>query len=761
MAKGLRRWFVFWPHLVFLLALAFFFRRELFHGEMFYLGDCLTQNYPFKAYFKESIANGLLPLWAPYLNAGYPFLAQGEVGALYPLHWLTFPFLSLFNAYKVNLLLHFAIAFYGVYFYTRQLGFRCESSLASGLIFAFSGFSVALLGNINMLSTVFWLPYVLYFTDRYLEGRGTSAVNLVAVALLFALQVSCGYPQYLYYSVLFALAYLVSGLVTRKGLKLKFDPKGISKLLLFLFALGFSLALAASQLLPSLELSVSQVSGTGRLARQVVGSQFYSALELANQFFPSYYRLTYVGVLPLFLLPLAVLARGKRMAFHKGMLLCVFLMMLEPINLGSSPLMWLATLGGMFRQAIRLAPYAVLSLAVLSGWGLAAYLGGRGEKGRRAPAVAPESACRQTGAGTVAGKGGWVPIVIGILLALSAMVIYIVVYGQATGGGAWHLGLIAACLLVVCLAQWRSRTRKRLAWLGLAVLVLDLLAFSGGRTGFCTEADTRAGESTARVVRESGYRSFTIHYKWPEASLQGLAYNTPMLYRARAFNGYKALEVRRADEYKHLLVGLLESGNQRAEALRAAHDLMRAANIGYFISKFSYPAGIYLVDASLPRAFFASRFARTENKLTALKMLMSGEHRAEFYESLVLPLLAPDEADGGGGVIVLRAEGKATLAERTPHDLLLEAKALRPGYLVLSDTYYPGWRAYVDGERVDIERANYLFRAVRVGKGEHEVRFLYRPASFLCGLFLSLVASLFVAGYCGWRLVSYRQHSVR
>jgi hypothetical protein len=62
------------------------------------------------------------------------------------------------------------------------------------------------------------------------------------------------------------------------------------------------------------------------------------------------------------------------------------------------------------------------------------------------------------------------------------------------------------------------------------------------------------------------------------------------------------------------------------------------------------------------------------------------------------------------------------------------------GYLVLLDSYYPGWRATVDGHGVPIRAANEAFRAVAVPAGRHEVDFRYRPATILLGGLVSLIA---------------------
>jgi uncharacterized membrane protein YfhO len=64
------------------------------------------------------------------------------------------------------------------------------------------------------------------------------------------------------------------------------------------------------------------------------------------------------------------------------------------------------------------------------------------------------------------------------------------------------------------------------------------------------------------------------------------------------------------------------------------------------------------------------------------------------------------------------------------------------GYLVLSDTFYPGWRAFVDGRRAEIVPADHAFRAVYVPVGQHVVEFRYQPGSLQFGAILSALAWL-------------------
>jgi uncharacterized membrane protein YfhO len=80
----------------------------------------------------------------------------------------------------------------------------------------------------------------------------------------------------------------------------------------------------------------------------------------------------------------------------------------------------------------------------------------------------------------------------------------------------------------------------------------------------------------------------------------------------------------------------------------------------------------------------------------------------------------------------------------------------QPGYLVLTDTHYPGWQATVDGAPAEILVANHAFRAVVLGAGQHIVEFIYRPLSFRLGAWLTLAATLLLVGMVGVRLLRWR-----
>ena len=80
------------------------------------------------------------------------------------------------------------------------------------------------------------------------------------------------------------------------------------------------------------------------------------------------------------------------------------------------------------------------------------------------------------------------------------------------------------------------------------------------------------------------------------------------------------------------------------------------------------------------------------------------------------------------------------------------------GILVLSDTYYPGWKSYIDGIAVPILRANHVFRAVVVPAGAEQVVFSYQPDSFRNGMLISATTALLcLALVLGCRRLAFPQ----
>lgn len=102
---------------------------------------------------------------------------------------------------------------------------------------------------------------------------------------------------------------------------------------------------------------------------------------------------------------------------------------------------------------------------------------------------------------------------------------------------------------------------------------------------------------------------------------------------------------------------------------------------------------------------------------------------------------------------VQKLDAAATTKVINLSDTQLEVKisSKSPAFLVLSDVYYPGWQAKIDGVKAKIFQTNYVLRGVQVPAGMHTVQFEFKPVSFHIGVGIS-AASLVLLGYLVWRL---------
>ena len=88
---------------------------------------------------------------------------------------------------------------------------------------------------------------------------------------------------------------------------------------------------------------------------------------------------------------------------------------------------------------------------------------------------------------------------------------------------------------------------------------------------------------------------------------------------------------------------------------------------------------------------------------------------------------------------------KVEWLSRGTDDFQLKVDAVRKSVLLISQIYYPGWNAYVDGAEVAVFRANYALSAISLSPGSHDIRFSFEPVTFRVGLVLSALALMVIA----------------
>ncbi|MCC7529811.1 MAG: YfhO family protein [Candidatus Melainabacteria bacterium] len=158
-----------------------------------------------------------------------------------------------------------------------------------------------------------------------------------------------------------------------------------------------------------------------------------------------------------------------------------------------------------------------------------------------------------------------------------------------------------------------------------------------------------------------------------------------------------------------------------------------------FISEDASQILLYKNKKALPQAYFTNSILRVSSLADACKRMLDASfdcHLQTIIESNEIAAYIKTEP----AFLI-----PAATERKNSSTVIVKGNAPSDCYLILTDTYYMGWRAFVDDKPAVIERANISFRAVRVPKGEHTIRFEFWPASLLIGIALALFCTSMVS----------------
>jgi hypothetical protein len=156
------------------------------------------------------------------------------------------------------------------------------------------------------------------------------------------------------------------------------------------------------------------------------------------------------------------------------------------------------------------------------------------------------------------------------------------------------------------------------------------------------------------------------------------------------------------------------------------------------------PNKIYENEAAFPRAWFVHRITQVsiddinavKDRLSASDFDPAQEAVVEIYKDKQAPVTTELGAAG--------PDDYAHIISYSAERVIIDAQLKEPGLLVLSDTMYPGWQAYVDGSKQPILTTDLILRGVRLESGNHQIIFLYRPPLLTIGLIITAIGLLVV-----------------
>jgi hypothetical protein len=177
------------------------------------------------------------------------------------------------------------------------------------------------------------------------------------------------------------------------------------------------------------------------------------------------------------------------------------------------------------------------------------------------------------------------------------------------------------------------------------------------------------------------------------------------------------------------------------------------SNEGHYRRVHSGDVKVYEVLDTLPRAYVVHQTRLVADDEAALAAMADPAYNPA-QTAILAAGVELDAPAAGEGI------SQVAVASYAPHEIVLQAALDTPGYVVVSDSWYPGWQATVDGTPTPIERANLNFRAVHVPEGAHTVRLVYRPTSYRVGLAISVAALLAVLLGTLWLYILARRPSI-
>jgi hypothetical protein len=168
--------------------------------------DGVIFNIPIRVAVANLIQAGYVPLWNPYMFSGMPLFGAAQAGVLFPLNWFYLLF-SIPVATNLMMLSTYMVAALGAYLYARRSESSIAGAVVTSLVWQWSAFMVAKVGQTNVVQTAALLPWVFWAVDGY--GMSGKRMRGVILALLIALQIFAGHQQTFAYSFLLAAAYAV------------------------------------------------------------------------------------------------------------------------------------------------------------------------------------------------------------------------------------------------------------------------------------------------------------------------------------------------------------------------------------------------------------------------------------------------------------------------------------------------------------------------------------------------------------------------
>ena len=795
----------FWVFLIVLLNLLFF-ADSLFTDKTFFFRDVSFFHYPLKRLVTEAYARGEWPLWNPYIQLGQPLLANPNSMALYPTQIL-FQILSFETAFELHFILHCILAGIATFFLGRKLGLSAFSAFLSAVIYNYSGVTLSFVNLFNILPVVAYLPLLTLLLLQLLEK--VTFARLAVSSLVFGF----------FFLLLEPLSSIAIGLFIGGflGAYLYFSGKvGSARIRPLGWVLLVSLSgvlLASIQILPTLELIQHSGRRSGLDFEMVAGWSMHPImlLQLAMpRIFGDFFRLTqssswaslffenrepyllscYLGMFPLLLAVFAICnSRVRWMTRALTMLLGIALIL--AIGKYSPVYPWLFHHCPLVRYGRYPVKYLLVSnfcISLLAGIGI-----------DRICEMRNEYSIRQ-----LFRKRGFIAFcLIAVIIVVTAAGVmsflewhnvkrgtdgteYFQFFAQGKelqlsklilASSVQHLRIQLGLFAVVLVLAWTRKIRWQFMQMATVLVVLFDLSTSNFWINPVIrdelyETAPVAAYLQEKMKQEGLFRIYSLGN--PEAEkdpLMLLGHSDSIAWQffyrkltlaqflsAKDHIQYSVFQP--VDRLETLPSQAINGELSKADSTEEKLSLLAGLNVGYVLavhhidskqvaldSEFEVnspqPLRLYKVLNKLPRAFLVDSDRSQSDALP-------------YREYLSIPVQSPSGKKSNQETRQ-HSQGEVKILNYSPNRVEMEAATDQKRILVLVDSYYPDWKATVDGKAVPVIAANYVYKALELPVGQHRISVYYEPKSFNRGFYLTFGTILaWLLSWPAWWIFSKR-----
>jgi len=755
---------------------------------------------PQKHLLWEALHEGRIPLWTQFIGTGSPFLANVQSGVFYPPHWL-YAVLPFYAAFNLLVVLHFALGGLFACLLCRRLGMSPTAAYIGAATWMLGGYFASLLNLVNALQGATWAPALGWALLRVLGDQSHRALGVLAAVGICA--VLAGEPQSFVFSC--GAATVVAGLALTRA---RPDARGLTSLAARLSIAAVIVAgLAMIQILPTLELLDQSSRGAGLSYGEAAGFAL-QPIRAIHFFIPPDYRdpqyafgvrsvigrgdpwlfSTYLGALwPIFAyFGWRARARRREVALWSAIGLGAVLIAFGD----STPIFrWLFDYVpgfAAFRFPEKYLFGTAFAAMLLAGWGAEEMIEGAHRRG------------------DVWFVGGYAVAVSGLLIAFRLAKEPIRVFAAGFGNdrmmddfdfayGVWsqNVGKLVVFVVVVAALLWLYRKAR------LSAPVFGLLL-----AGLVTADLVVAHRSLNPLVEREFYETRPLlfdhipieevrrDYRLRASRFDSLSGTVPVIrgvpleaqkwlwQQIVAPNVGQTWQVLQQDAWDAIKLGRIRDELQihrilpdaqrrwallRLHSVKYVHQILDvdAAGEAREIPLDTLPGHLYELERPLPRAYVVPHSRRYATPTEVINAVLDPNYPLRELVALTGSTPAstvpsdPEAVRSNSGPVSFPGVHITQAADEELR-LVLDPITEDGEWLVLTDSFYPGWTVSVDGEERPLEVANFFFRGVPLEPGDRNVVFSYRSRPFEHGRLISLISlaiavGLFAAGEVGQR----------